>query len=203
MLSKNQIRKEGYKAIVKGDEDHQAVYDRLKENDKNKNHFLAKELSKIPSKKIIAAHKTYLHVFVGLMGLILIYRVAALIFLLGDSLQPAFLLLFILGGIIAPVFGIYGGLTIRLNHLQTVSFLFAIMIFRSFQDGLVNTNELYVYIPFVIAIFFGIWLPYKMKTPFSYDTFNKQENGQNISYKDYKFATNAISVGDELLDNDL
>lgn len=203
MLSKREIRKEGFKSIIKQKQEHQSVYDRLKSNEKSENSTLAKELSKIPSLKIINSNKNLLYIFVGLMGIILLIRVAALIYLLGSRLDPSIVMLFVIGGIFAPVLGIYGALTYRLHLMQTVAFVFIIMIFRTIQDGLVTSDDFYVYIPFLVAIFLGIWIPFKMKTPFSLSTFSARQDDQEITYEDFKFEKGDSYNNDELLDDDL
>ena len=56
-MTKKEVKKEGYKRIIKEGQNHQEVYDEMKTPKPAFNKVIAAELAKIPSKRSIAEKK--------------------------------------------------------------------------------------------------------------------------------------------------
>lgn len=200
-MTKKEIKKEGYKRIVKEGQSHQTVFEDLKTSKPAFNLTIAEELSKIPSKGIIEKYKNLRIVYISLLGLFILLRVVFIVFIMQMlSANPGLMLIALLVGVFVPIMGIFGIMTHRLELLKTVSILLILGIFRSLQHMSFEPEEFIWLIPVAGIIVLGFVIPAKLKTSFTSKTVHSEINGKKVVDYDIRFETTELEIGDEILD---
>lgn len=201
-MTKRQLKKAAYTAIVKEGRSHQVTFNSLRTQSDLELETLANEVAAIPSKDKSEKYKTLRYLFVGILVLLLIIRglgIAA--FGMIQEINPPLLLVLILLGIVVPALGIYGVFTSKVDLYKTTGILLILGVVRSFSNGQFSTEiiDLLFLIPVGLAIGLAFFIPTKLKTPFTKKVVIKEVNGVNKKALDFVFDETKL-VDEELLD---
>jgi len=182
-MKKKEIKKIGYKRIIKQNESHQKVYDDLKTPIPANNLTIAKELSQIPSKSIIESFKTLRIVYLVLILFFLLLRLIG-IYVLSQSYNANNSVLFfgILFGLLVPGLGIYGILAHKLELCKSVSIILILSLVRVLGK-IELTSDTLIGLGLTLAlIILGFVLNSKMITPYKKTVIYKDGDKRNVSF---------------------
>lgn len=205
-MTKRQLRKAAYKAIVTENKSHQQAFDELSKDSSVDLDELANELSQVPSPSKNKSQQLLRYTFIAVLLVIILIRIVVILGLdFQIKLDPIFLLLVIILGLFAPVYGIVGVLTSRIHFYRTTAMLIGLNMFRSIKDinqG-ADPTALLVFLPFVAAIALGLLIPTKLKTPYTKNRIKEEVDGVTKSRYEYIFENNKLPGSSDLIDADL
>lgn len=205
-MSKRQAKKAAYKAIVKEGKSHQECYDSLRKEIKINAKDLAEEISKIPSTGKTNETATLRTFYLIILGIIIVLRALGAISLTEGNFELPMILLFVAVGVVFPAYGIYGSVTRRIESYRSIAIILGLGIMRSFTRDAgehIGPETLYVLIPFVAAIALALYIPTKLKTPYTTTMSQvKMENGKTRNVVNYTFE-DTRAVNDDILDSSL
>lgn len=205
-MTKRQLRKAAYKAIVKENKSHQEAFDELSQDSSVDLDKLADELSLVPSPAKNSKLQTLRYLFIGILVLIVLLRIVGMISLNElMQLDPKFLILAVILGLFVPIYGIVGALTSRAEFYRTTSMLIALNLFRTLISGKMSTElfDLLFLIPSIIAVILGVYLPLKLRTMYVKNRIREEIDGVTKSRYEYVFENNKLPGNSELIDADL
>ena len=205
-MTKRQLRKAAYTAIVKENKTHQEAFDQLSQNNSVDLDDLANELSQVPSQAKNSSQQLLRYTFIGVLILIIIIRILGILGLdYQMKLDPIFLLLVIVLGLFAPVYGIVGVLTSRIHFYRSTAMLIGLNLFRSLKDIQTGTEPmaLLIFLPFIAAIALGLFIPTKLKTNFTKTRIKEEIDGVTKSRYEYVFENSKLPGNNELIDADV
>lgn len=205
-MTKRQLRKATYKAIVKENKSHQEAFDELSKDSSVDLDELANELSQVPSPVKNSSQQLLRYTFIGVLILIIIIRILGILGLDYQlKLDPIFLLLVIVLGLFAPVYGIVGVLTSRIYFYRSTAMLIGLNLFRSLKDiqGGTEPMALLIFLPFIAAIALGLFIPTKLKTPYTKNRIKEDVDGVTKSRYEYVFENNKLPGSSDLIDADV
>ena len=203
-MTKRELRKEAYNRIVKEGNTHQEAFDAMQSDKSFSKEEIAENLSKIPSKAVIERVKIWKIVFIAVLAIIILMRILG-ITLIGSAMamNPVFLALLVLFGLVVPAMGIFALATHRYDGLKGVSFLFILSIIRSIRkfDDL-DPYTIIEFVPYVIAIILGFWISYIAKTPYKRVVKDVEQPDLSIRKTVHiVFEQEQIKGGNDLLDS--
>ncbi|MFT5858811.1 MAG: hypothetical protein ACI865_000904 [Flavobacteriaceae bacterium] len=204
-MTKREVRKTAYRHIVNEGKSHQQTYNDLRVATDTETDLLASEVSKIPSKNKRAKLKGLIYAYVGILALIITLRLlGGMAFFEESRINQQGLLFFILLGIIAPIYGIYGALTARVESYTTLAAVLALNIFRSvrYEPNFEDPILLLGYLPFLAGIVLGIIIPMKLKTKYTKAVTKKEVDGNMKSITKVTYEKDQAQ-DDDLLDSQL
>lgn len=205
-MTKRQLRKATYTAIVKENKSHQEAFDELSQNNSIDLDDLANELSQVPSPAKNDSQQLLRYTFIGVLILIIIIRILGILGLdYQMKLDPIFLLLVIVIGLFAPVYGIVGVLTSRIYFYRSTAILIGLNLFRSLKDIQGGTEPItfLFFVPFVAAIALGLFIPTKLKTNYTKTKIKEEIDGNTRSGFVYVFENSKLPGSNELIDADV
>jgi hypothetical protein len=200
-MKKKDIKKEGYKRIIRNNESHQEVYNSLTTPISAKNLIIAKELSRIPSKSVVENFKTLRLIYIILLCIFLMLKLLG-VFILSQSYNTntTILIIGIIFGVFAPGLGIYGILTQKLELCKSVSILLSIYILRSLDKIELNIETAFVFTLTIAIIALGFIINSKMITAYKKTIFYKDGDKRNVSFN-IEFDNTNLSSSNEILDD--
>jgi hypothetical protein len=204
-MTKRQARKAAYRLILKESKSHQAAFDELSGDKGLGNDDLAEEISKIPSERKRKSFAPLVYLYIGLLLLIIALRSLSIYVLAtSDTFNAALILMAVILVVAFPIYGIYGALTARNESYKTIAIIMGLSIFRSFRQSPdeFSTEFFLVLIPFVALIGLGLFIPYKLKTPYTISVVKEQDGVQLKSKKKYTFEASRLA-DEDLLDSEL
>lgn len=202
-MTKRQLRKATYKAIVKENKSHQEAFDELSQDNSVDLDDLANELSQVPSPAKNSSQQLLRYTFIGVLILIIIIRILGILGLdYQMKLDPIFLLLVIVLGLFAPVYGIVGVLTSRIYFYRSTAMLIGLNLFRSLKDIQGDTEPIafLIFVPFLAAIALGLFIPTKLKTNYTKTRIKEEIDGNTRSSYIYTFENSKLPGNNELID---
>lgn len=205
-MTKRQLRKATYKAIVKENKSHQEAFDELSQDSSVDLDKLADELSQVPSPAKNSKLQTLRYLFIGILVLIILLRIVGMISLNElMQLDPKFLLLAVILGLFVPIYGIVGALTSRAEYYRTTAMLIALNLFRTLISGKMSTElfDLLFIIPSIIAVILGVYLPLKLRTKYVRNRISEDIDGIKQSKYEYTFENSKLPENNELIDSDV
>ncbi len=205
-MTKRQLRKAAYNAIVKENKSHQEAFDELSQHSSVDLDELANELSQVPSPAKNSSQQLLRYTFIGVLILIIIIRILGILGLdYYMKLDPIFLLLVIVLGLFAPVYGIVGVLTSRIYFYRSTAILIGLNLFRSLKDIQTGAEPItfLFFVPFLAAIVLGLFIPTKLKTNYTKTLIKEEKDGVSKSRYEYVFENNKLPGNSELIDADV
>ena len=205
-MTKRQLRKATYKAIVKENKSHQEAFDELSQDSSVDLDDLANELSQVPSPAKNSSQQLLRYAFIGVLVLIIIIRILGILGLdYQMKLDPIFLLLVIVLGLFAPVYGIVGVLTSRIYFYRSTAMLIGLNLFRSLKDIKAEADPItfLFFVPFIAAIALGLFIPTKLKTNYTKTKIKEEIDGNTRSRYVYVFENSKLPGSNELIDADV
>lgn len=204
-MTKREIKKAAYQAIVKENKTHQEVFDELRTKGSIELDTLAEEIAKIPSPAKHNSQQTLRYIFVGVLSVVIILRILSVISLASMNINPNILILAVVLGLVVPALGIYGALASKVEFYRTTGILLVLSVFRSFTNGQVSADPIdyIVLVPFVAAIALAFYIPTKLKTSYSKKVSKQEVNGKMKPRLDFVFDSSTVDNQNELLDADL
>ncbi|MFM9983650.1 MAG: hypothetical protein ACKVOK_00355 [Flavobacteriales bacterium] len=202
-MTKRQIRKEGYQLIVKSGKSHQEAFDTLKDENSSELKGLAEILSSIPSSGKQKEMATLRYVFMGLLFVIILLRLASVLpmFIAGTVNTPLIITIVVLG-MFVPALGIYATLSGKTELYNSVGLLLGLSLIRSLGREALSADVVTVIVIgiIVLTIILAYYIPYKLKTPFTttFSTENVQGINQYITH--YHFEDTRLKREDVLDD---
>ncbi|MDA7803278.1 hypothetical protein N8987_01710 [Crocinitomix sp.] len=143
----------------------------------------------------------YLCIF--LIGTFAILRIIGLGALLSNNTKPIVLLIFVLISLVVPILGIYAALKSKMDLLKSTSIVLLIFSLRGLSDLNFDTPTIIVLAILISIIFLGLFLPYKMKTPYHSTLIKTEVDGKVTSDYEINFESGDLMRDEELLDTDL
>jgi hypothetical protein len=199
-MTLKEIKKVGYKRIIKQGETHQEVYEDLKTNKPTLNIKIADTLKAIPSKSVIEKYKGLRITYIILLLIIILLRILLIYGFYISNVKMGILLVATFFGIFLPVVAIYMTIIHKYNELRSFSFLFIVSLLRSIGSFESNIETIVVFFIFIAVILIGFLLPKYMQTNYKKTTiYNKETNKLsdiNIQFEDVNFIKN-----DDILDD--
>lgn len=205
-MTKRQLRKAAYKAIVTENKSHQEAFDELSQNSSVDLDELANELSQVPSPAKNHSQQLLRYIFIAALVVIILIRLVVIFGMdFQIKLDPIFLLLVIILGLFAPIYGIVGVITSRIHFYRTTAMLIGLNLFRSLKDLHQGTDPmgLLIFLPFIAAIALGLFIPTKLKTPYTKNRIKEEVDGVTKSRYEYIFENNKLPGSSDLIDADL
>lgn len=205
-MTKRQIRKAAYHAIVKENKSHQEAFDELRKTRSIELDTLADEVSKIPSPTKQKNQQTLRYIFIGLLSLVIILRILAVLVITSmENVNINLLLVAIVLGLVIPAVGIFGALTSRVELYQTTGILLILSVIRSFTSGPISTDpiDFIVLIPFLGAAVLAFYIPTRLKTNYSKKVLKQEVAGEVKTSLQFTFDSPKYSTDNELIDTDL
>lgn len=189
-MNKRQIRKEGYQLIVKSGKSHQEAFDTLKGESSSDLKGLAEILSSIPSSGKQKEVAVLRYVFMGLLFVVILLRLASFLplFIAGTVNTPLIITLIVLG-MIVPALGIYACLAGKTEMYNSVGILLGLSLIRSFSQGTFSADVVTIIVIgiIVLTIALAFYIPYKLKTPYTTSFSADNLNGSNQYITTYHF----------------
>lgn len=204
-MTKKQIKKEGYRRIVKCGETHQRVFDSLKAGKTEFDLTLAEELAKIPSDVAYRSKQTFRVVLLSGLGLISILRLLFILTLVQlSNLNPVLIIPLLLFGLLVPGIAIFALLKRKTDRLRSASILLALGVIRGFRNF--DFSDIYALVVttiIVTVIIMGIILPEILKTPYEKKLSTIMVDGMQKTETDIVFNSGIFESGKaEILDMD-
>jgi len=194
------IKKEGYKRIIKNNEKHQSVYEELKTNKPSFNVKIADSLKTIPSKSVIEKFKALRITYIILLSIIILLRILLVYTLYITHVKTWILVIALLFGILLPFAAIYLTITHKYESLKGISILFILSVMRSIRKIEVNIETIIVFLIFIAVIIIGFLLSKYMQTNYKKTTVYNKETNKISDYK-IEFESGNSIENDEILDN--
>jgi hypothetical protein len=202
-MTKRELRKEAYKRIHKEGATHQEVFDTLQHDKSFSIEELADNISKTPSKAVIERVKIWKIIFIAVLAIIILMRILGIVLITSTiTIDPVFLALLALFGLVVPLMGIIALVTHRYDGLKGLSFLFVFSIIRSLRrfDDL-DPYTIVEFIPYGIAIILGFWISHIAKTPYNRVVKDVEQPDLSIRKTTHiVFEEERINGGNDLLD---
>jgi hypothetical protein len=202
-MTKRQIRKEGYQLIVKSGKSHQEAFDTLKDENSSELRGLAEIISSIPSsgkQKEMAALR---YVFMGLLFVIMLLRLAAVLpMFIAGSLNTPLIITMIVFGMFVPVLGIYACMAGKSELYHSTGLLLGFSLIRSFGREALSADVVTVIVIgiIVLTIILAYYIPYKLKTPFTTTFSTEIVQGTNQHMTHFHFEDTRLKREDVLDD---
>lgn len=203
-MTRRQLKKAAYKAILKENKSHQETFDELVVKAEIEKEKLADDVSKVPSTIKMQEQKTLIYSYVAVLGLIIIMRGTTIAgFGFSEQLDLRLVGLMIILGMAVPALGIWASLTGRMDQLVSVGILLGISVLRSFTNGHVQIDStiLLFLIPVAVAIVLSFYLPTRMKTPYKKQINKEEIDGRTHTRVEYKFAATGRVQHPEIVDD--
>lgn len=199
-MTRREIRKAAYKAIVKEGKSHQECFDSLKEDPKINIENLAKEVSKVPSTGKSEEFANLRNVYIVCLALVVVIRAISITQLTG-ALDGKALVFLILLGIIYPAYGIYAALVRKTETYNSMALIIGVNIIQSLaKTKNFDFNSIWVLIPFVAVTVIALVLSFKLKTNYKKEIVTiKDPEGNSINKTIYTFEDTRKS-NEEILD---
>ncbi len=206
-MTKRQARKTGHKYIFTEGKSHQETFDSLRDKVEISAEELAKILSQIPSKYLYEKTRNLWTTFIGFLGIIIVFRIAAIFLLLSESFgnSPEILLLIAALGVLFPIWGIVGTFKGQTHVITMVPVLLALSYLRGISKmiGQMSMADT-IYPIFLVGLSVTAYMIYKQwKTPYQTRTVIIDENAE-VKKKRLEFTFEEHEkVQDDLLDSSL
>ena len=205
-MTKREIKKAAYQAIVKENKSHQETFDELRKTSSIELETLADEVAKIPNSSKHNSQQTLRFIFIGALAVVILLRVLGVISLASmENINPSILLIAMGLGLVIPALGIYGALTSRVDLYKTTGILLILNVVRSFTNGQISADliDYIVLIPYIIAASLAFYVPSRLKTNYSKKVVKQEVNGEMKPSLQFNFDSSNLDMNNELLDESL